>query len=442
MATEWPLARIDEIAQKVAMGPFGSNIKVETFVADGIPVISGQHLRGTRLLDGDYHFVSAEHADRLASSNVRRGDVVFTHAGNIGQAAYIPESSRYERYVISQRQFYLRPDRRKVMPEYLAYYFNTGPGRHQLLANSSSTGVPSIAQPVSYLRRLQIPLPPLTEQHRIVSTLGAFDDKIEMNGRMNQTLEAIARALFKSWFVDFDPVRAKAEGQETALPPRLEDLFPSRLVPSQLGDIPVGWRVTRLSGLSHKPQYGFTASATDLPVGPRFLRITDINKRPWIDWQSVPYCAVTDSELRQYSVRVGDILIARIADPGHGVMIEDDVECVFASYLIRFRPLAVAYARYMQYWLRSSQYWALVAARRTGTTRAGLNAQVLGDFPLIEPPSDVVEAFGDKVSALRSRISLNLAETESLSVTRDSLLPKLMSGHVVSSIGTRGATWS
>ena len=100
MAGEWVYVSIQEVSEKVAMGPFGSSIKVETFVPSGIPVISGQHLRGTRLDDLTYNFVSVEHANKLMNANVAKGDVIFTHAGNIGQVAYIPESSKYARYIL------------------------------------------------------------------------------------------------------------------------------------------------------------------------------------------------------------------------------------------------------------------------------------------------------------------------------------------------------
>src|SRR6185312_5998418 len=107
MEVEWPTATIGAIAERVGMGPFGSSIKVETFVPGGVPVISGQHLTGFMLEDNKFNFITIEHANRLKNSNVRRGDVVFTHAGNIGQVAFIPDSSLYERYVISQRQFFM-----------------------------------------------------------------------------------------------------------------------------------------------------------------------------------------------------------------------------------------------------------------------------------------------------------------------------------------------
>jgi type I restriction enzyme S subunit len=130
MAGEWRKARIEEVAERVAMGPFGSSIKVETFVPNGVPVISGQHLHGSKVDDRiGFNFVSEEHADRLKNANVQRGDVVFTHAGNIGQVAFIPPSSEFERYVLSQRQFYMRCNRAKVLPEFVVAYFKTPEGR-------------------------------------------------------------------------------------------------------------------------------------------------------------------------------------------------------------------------------------------------------------------------------------------------------------------------
>src|SRR3989338_1101823 len=111
ISREWKETTLGEAAEKIGMGPFGSNIKVETFVDAGIPVISGVHLRGTKLEDKEYNFVTEKHAEDLKSANAFPGDVVFTHAGNIGQVAFIPENAKYKKYILSQRQFYLRPKR-------------------------------------------------------------------------------------------------------------------------------------------------------------------------------------------------------------------------------------------------------------------------------------------------------------------------------------------
>ncbi|HEY1173377.1 MAG TPA: restriction endonuclease subunit S [Verrucomicrobiae bacterium] len=191
----WEVKTIEELAERVAMGPFGSDIKVSTFVPEGIPVVSGQHLRGTLLDDSEFNFVSVEHADRLKRSNVQRGDVIFTHAGSIGQVAYIPEASRYERYIISQRQFYMRCNRALVSPFYITSYFKTPEGQHRLLANTSSTGVPSISQPVTYLRQLKMVVPPPALLKIFDTTVGQIHLKMADNDHQSRTLATLRDTL-------------------------------------------------------------------------------------------------------------------------------------------------------------------------------------------------------------------------------------------------------
>ncbi len=187
----WEVKTIEELAERVAMGPFGSDIKISTFVPEGIPVISGQHLRGTLLDDSEFNFVTEEHADRLKRSNVQRGDVIFTHAGSIGQVAYIPDTSRFERYIISQRQFYMRCNRTVMSPFYIASYFKTPEGQHRLLANTSSTGVPSISQPVTYLRQLAMVVPPPALLKVFDANVNEIHLKMAHNDQQSRTLATL-----------------------------------------------------------------------------------------------------------------------------------------------------------------------------------------------------------------------------------------------------------
>ena len=191
----WEVKRIEEIAERVAMGPFGSSIKVSTFVDDGIPIISGQHLNGTLLEDNDYKFISETHAEKLANANVQRGDIIFTHAGSIGQVSYIPMTSQFERYMISQRQFYMRCDMSKISPLFVVHFFKTPEGQHQLLANTSSTGVPSIARPVTYLRSIELCVPTEETWSLFDEIAGDFHLKIAYNSEQSRALAAQRDAL-------------------------------------------------------------------------------------------------------------------------------------------------------------------------------------------------------------------------------------------------------
>ena len=168
---QWPEMTIGDIAEKVAMGPFGSNIKVSTFVEKGIPIISGNHLRNYFLEEPSYNYITEEHASKLKNSIVYPNDIVFTHAGNIGQVAMIPEGSHFPYYVISQRQFYLRCNTELITPVYVLLFFHSKIGQHELLSYANQTGVPSIARPATNLKKIRIPIPSLDEQKEWLSVI-------------------------------------------------------------------------------------------------------------------------------------------------------------------------------------------------------------------------------------------------------------------------------
>lgn len=191
----WSVQTIEYLAEKVAMGPFGSNIKVETFVDSGVPIISGNHLRGLYLDELGYNFITEEHARRLSNSLVRAGDIIFTHAGNIGQVALIPDDCSYPYYVISQRQFYLRCDKTKALPEYINYFFHSREGQGKLLANASQTGVPSIARPSSHLKGIAVILPPIEVQLKWFETVKAMLQTLNSNNKESKRLASIRDSL-------------------------------------------------------------------------------------------------------------------------------------------------------------------------------------------------------------------------------------------------------
>jgi len=445
MAGEWKKVRIEEVAEKVAMGPFGSSIKVETFVPDGIPIISGQHLNGFKVNDRiGFNFITSEHAKRLKNANVHRGDIIFTHAGNIGQVAYIPDDSRYELYVISQRQFYMRCDRSKVIPEFVVGYFKTPEGQHKLLANTSQVGVPSIAQPVTYLRSIEIPLPPLPEQRAIAHILGTLDDKIELNRRMNETLEEMARALFKAWFVDFLPVRVKCRGEPPCLPLKgqaqgpapkawqwpkhILDLFPNRFVDSELGKIPEGWEVCALGNA--------------IEVNPsRSLQKGDI--APYLDMANMPINGHIPYEItnRPFSSGTrfinGDTLLARITpclENGKTAFVdflkEGEVGWGSTEFIV-LRPKPPLPAEFGYCLARDPQFRDFAIQSMTGTSgRQRVPPEALSHYKIVTPDEAVAKEFGKIVQPMFSRASKSDKESRALTALRDSLLPKLIRGEI------------
>ena len=425
----WQKVSVEEIADKVAMGPFGSSIKVNTFVPKGVPIISGQHLHGIRVNDAPgFNFITPEHAVRLANANVRRGDIVFTHAGNIGQVAYIPEDSRFDRYVISQRQFYMRCDRTKAIPEFLALYFTSPEGQHQLLANASQVGVPSIAQPVTYLRTIEVPLPPLSEQRAIAHILGTLDDKIELNRRMNRTLEAMARALFQSWFVDFDPVRAKMEGRDLGLPQPLADLFPGRLTDSEVGPIPEGWEVGTLNDSIELVSGGTPRTSVDSYWD------GDI---PWYTAKDAPnlydvYVLETERTVTQAGIEnsaarvlpVGTTIITARGTVGRLACLGVPMAMNQTCYGIRG---ADGYPDLFTYWNVRTSVDEL-QMRTHGTIFDTITRQTFTLIEMALAPVGLTQAFEAIVEPVMAHIHNNLKQSRSLAAIRDTLLPKLISG--------------
>lgn len=157
---------IGNVAEKVAMGPFGSNIKVSTFVSSGVPVISGAHLHGKIMQGENFNYITAEHASKLKNALVHADDIVLTHAGTLGQASIVPPNTGYNEYMISQRQFFLRCDKKKIYPLYALLFLHSQNGQRQLLSYANQTGVPSIAQPTTNLKKLSISVPPIDVQRQ------------------------------------------------------------------------------------------------------------------------------------------------------------------------------------------------------------------------------------------------------------------------------------
>ena len=204
---EWKEYKISEVIEEIAMGPFGSNIKVDNFIDFGIPVLNGSNLQGFKLNENSFNYLSEEKADSLGRANAYRGDVVITHRGTLGQIVYIPSNSKYNRYVISQSQFRLKLNQTLIRPDFFVYFFHTRIGQHRLLMNASQVGVPALARPTSTFKEVSVPVPPMEVQDKVMAILHSLDDKIEVNRKINENLEQQAQALFKSWFVDFEPFK-------------------------------------------------------------------------------------------------------------------------------------------------------------------------------------------------------------------------------------------
>ena len=425
MASEWPIVRIEDIAEKVAMGPFGSDIKTENFVAAGVPVIRGCNLTSGRFHAEDFVFLTEEKANDLANANAFPSDIVFTHRGTLGQVGLISEAP-FPRYVVSQSQMKLTCDPTRAIPEFIYYYFKSPAGQHALLMNTSQTGVPAISRPVTSLKSIQLSLPPLREQRAIAHILGTLDDKIELNRRRNQTLEAMARALFKDWFVDFGPVRAKLEGREPYLPADLWQLFPDRL--DDEGK-PEGWEMVPASELIELNPTEPLRKGTPAP----YLDMASLPTSG--SWPEPPVIRDFGSGMR---FRNGDTLLARITpclENGKTAFVQclpDDTVGWGSTEYIVMRPKAPVPAGYAYLLARDDAFREHAIRSMTGTSgRQRAQGDSIATFKLASPPDeDLWHAFERQVSPTFESIKSNAKASETLSALRDTLLPKLISGEL------------
>jgi len=314
----------------------------------------------------------------------------------------------------------------------------------------SGSAIPSTRKEDFYA--LQASVPPQSIQDSIVDHLDALNDKIELNRRMNATLEGIAQALLKSWFADFDPVidKALAAGnpipeplkkraevrralgdRRKPLPATIAQHFPSRFVfNEEMGWVPEGWEIAQIKERADAIEYGLTASASDEPIGPRFLRITDIRGGS-VNWETVPYCNASDTDIEKYRINKGDIFVARTgASTGENIYIFDPPVCVFASYLVRFVFKDIAIGRIVGMYMRTKAYFSFIEGVIGGSAQPNASAQVLASSNLVFPSSRISDEFYKVIALYDQKRSKIERQTATLSNLRDTLLPKLLSGQL------------
>ena len=435
MAGKWPTKSIDELKAKsraaIAIGPFGSRMKSDCYVSSGVPVLRGTNISDTRDLIGELVYISPEKAEEVQSSIIFADDLFFPHRGSIGLVGIVPQNGA-PRYVQSSSMMKLTCDRSQVEPLYLFYFFRSAQGRQELLKNASTVGTPGIGQPLSSLKAIRVPYPPLAEQKAIAQILGALDDKIELNRRMNATLEAMARALFQSWFVDFDPVRAKLDGRQPAsLDADTAALFPAHFQDSPLGHIPQGWTIEPVGEVADCVGGGTPSTAE-----PKFWEGGTHHWTTPKDFSSLqaPILIdtnrkITDAGIAKISsglLPAGTLLLSSRAPVGYLAIAAMPVAINQGFIAIKCNERASNY--FMLNWCQVNM--AEIESRATGTTFAEISKQNFRPILVVLPPRELMVAFTEKVTPLYAEITANLHQSRNLATLRDALLPKLLSGEL------------
>lgn len=424
---EWQVKTIDEIKARqphaLAMGPFGSNITSNNFIPSGVPVIRGVNLSTYRFKNSDFVFVSEAKADELRSSNAFAGDIIFTHRGTLGQVGIIPESDVNKRYVVSQSQMKLTCDVTIANPEFVFYYFKSPMGQRQLLMNTSTTGVPAIAQPLTSLRKILVPLPSLQEQSAIAEVLKSLDTKIGLNENLSLALEKVGKAVFKRWFFDFEfPNKEgkpyKSSGGEMAHSGKLET------------EIPKGWETGGLADICEitmgQSPPGESYNEADYGIS-FFQGIRDFGFR--FPSKRV-YCTAPTRFAEE-----GDVLLSVRAPVG--TLNVADTRCAIGRGVaaLRLKGKQNSFLYYLL--LATRSVWDKYGA--AGTVFGAVTKQDVHDFKIVIPPEDLRDQFGEIIEPLDKQVLLNEKESRTLTAIRDSLLPRLMSGKIRVSVQKENA---
>lgn len=311
---------------------------------------------------------------------------------------------------------FIRINTQKADPLYifwhLQYLYETG---YLLRYHTQHTGVARFQYTV-FSENEELLIPPLPVQQKIASILSAYDDLIENNTRRIKILEEMAQLLYREWFVNF---RFPGHQQVT-------------MVESELGLIPQGWEVKRIKDVCERIEYGYTTSAKSENTGVKFLRITDIV--PFvIDWDSVPYCEVSEKDSQKFSLEEGDIVIARTgATTGYAKRLnKKHPKSIFASYLVRIRVnQQCTNSHFMGLTVESNTYKDFIKANLSGAAQPQANAQVLASFPIVLPSQEIQKKFKAVVADLLDQKEVLQQKNLNLCKTRDLLLPKLISGEI------------
>ncbi len=433
MAGEWRELTIgalcDDGIAELQTGPFGTQLHAYDYVPEGIPVVPTEAIRDRRVDHSVLPKISSAKAGELARHRLRPGDILFARRGvqATGHIGCIREAE--DGFICGTGAIRLRinHDRAEVEADFLSHVLANPSSIEWFKFHAIGATMPNLNEGI--IRSFPLQIPPLPEQRAIAHILGTLDDKIELNRQMNETLEAMARALFKSWFIDFDPVRAKAAGRDQGLPKPLADLFPARLVDSELGEIPEGWEVQRVGDIGtivcgktpHTQVCEYYGH--DLP----FITIPDMHGRIFATSVQRRLSQVGAQSQEKKMLPVGAICVSCIGTAGLVVITS---ELSQTNQQINSVIPNQKDATYFWYWTLRNLGDDIRAGGSGGSVLTNLSTGRFSELRLLASAARLRSCYHMIVAPLFRRILENEHESSSLATLRDTLLPKLISGEL------------
>jgi type I restriction enzyme S subunit len=421
MADKWKTLPLEDCMAAI-IDYRGKSPEKTTF---GVPLVTAKIVKGGRIEKPEEFIAEADFDDWMRRGMPKPGDIVMTTEAPLGEVAQLDG----RKVALAQRVITLRGKPDVLDNTFLKFLLHSNPVQEELRSRGTGTTVVGIRQ--SELRKISLTLPPLAEQKAIAAVLGTLDDKIELNRRMNVTLEAMARALFQSWFVDFDPVRAKLDGrQPVGMDEATAALFPDSFQSSEAGHIPKGWTIRPLSSLTRYLSRG---------IGPSYLErggVCVLNQKcvreHRVDFSKSRRHDAAKKPINDRALAIHDILVnstgmgtlGRVAQ-----MLDLPEVTIVDSHVTIVRAAADTDPFFLGINLTGRE--AEIEELGEGSTgQTELSRTRLGALKIVTPPLDLQKAFGTAVSPLLMRISNNENQSRTLATLRDTLLPKLLSGEL------------
>jgi type I restriction enzyme S subunit len=439
MAGEWEETTLGAEADLLTGFPFKSERYTDS--PDSIPLVRGDNIvQGAMRWDGVKRWPISERG-QYSMYELSENDVVLAMDRPWIEAGlkYATISKHDLPCLLVQRSARLRGGP-NLETKFLRYIIGSREFTQHIHAITTGTAVPHISG--KQIKDFKFLLPPLAEQKAIAELLGALDDKIELNRRMNATLEAMARALFQSWFVDFEPVRAKLDGrQPLGLDPATAALFPEHVEDSPLGKKPNGWQVTTLDNVlavletGGRPKGGVGGITSGVPS----IGAESIVSVGMFDFGKTKFVPVEFYQgMKKGHIESHDVLLYKDGGrPGeyepHVSMFGDGFpfeKCSINEHVYRLRTNEHLSQEYLYFWMTSEFAFAEMRIKGTGVAIPGLNSTAVRSLGVLVPPHPILEAFTKQAAPLVTRILSNAKQSRTLATLRDTLLPKLLSGEL------------
>lgn len=439
MSSEWDWVRLGDYCEKIGSGATPKGGKDAYLEHGPFYLIRSQNVYNEGFSPSGLAYISEEQAQKLDGVAVQEGDVLLNITGD-SVARVCLALSHFLPARVNQHVAIIRPQISKFDSRFLRYFL-ASPYQQDLMLGLAAAGATRNALTKGMIEDFKVPCPALSIQTAISSVLSALDDRITLLRETNATLEAIAQALFKSWFVDFDPVRAKAEGrQPEGMDATTAALFPDSFEESELGLVPEGWHMSTLGaicdangGAIQTGPFGSQLHASDYVAdGVPVVMPKDISNRR-IDAITAARVGREDVQrLARHQLRDGDIVFSRRGDVEKHALIGEAERgwlCGTGCLLVRpgsRRNVAGFLSRSLD--LPNIKKW--LTQHAVGATMPNLNTGILSAVPVVLPTDEVLTAFDQAISVLDRRISAGNAAAQTLTQLRDTLLPRLISGQL------------